>query len=95
MSTRLVCQPPRGAAQGISLSHLPVLLGRAKESDVRVPDQWVSRRHCRIEERNGVLVVKDLGSKHGTWLNGERVEEAEIHAGDRLAIGLTILIADY
>ena len=95
MNARLVCHPPRGGAQEISLSHLPVLLGRAEESDVRVADRWVSRRHCSLEDRHGVLVVRDLGSTHGTWLNDHRIEEAEFHPGDRLAIGLTTLTADY
>ena len=95
MNARLVCQQPRGNTKEIRLSHLPALLGRAEESDVRVADSWVSRRHCRLEERHGVLVVKDLGSRHGTWLNDQRVEEAELHPGDRLSIGLTVLTADY
>jgi hypothetical protein len=54
---------------------------------------WVSRRHCSIEDRHGVPVVRDLGSTHGTWVNDQRVKEAEIHPGDRLSIGLTTLTA--
>jgi pSer/pThr/pTyr-binding forkhead associated (FHA) protein len=93
MHARLVCQSPQGIAKEISLSHLPVLVGRGEEVDVQVPDLWVSRQHCQIDQRHGVLVVKDLGSRHGTWLNDQRVEEAEIHPGDRLAIGMTTLTA--
>jgi hypothetical protein len=82
-----------GGAREVRLSHLPVVLGRAEQSDVRVPDCWVSRRHCSIENRHGVPIVRDLGSTHGTFLNEQRVQEAEIHPGDRLEIGLTTLTA--
>jgi pSer/pThr/pTyr-binding forkhead associated (FHA) protein len=58
-----------------------------------VADRWASRLHCRIEDHQGVLVVRDLGSKHGTWVNDHRVQEAEIHPGDRVGIGLTVLTA--
>jgi predicted component of type VI protein secretion system len=93
MYLRVVCQPPTGTPREIRVSHLPALLGRGDQSDVRVPDMWVSRRHCRIEERCGTPVVRDLGSMHGTWVNDERVQEAEIHPGDKLSIGLTTLTA--
>ena len=65
------------------------------EADVRVRDQWVSRRHCQLDLRDGVLVVRDLGSKHGTWVNHRRVEEATVLPGDELNIGVTTLRADY
>jgi pSer/pThr/pTyr-binding forkhead associated (FHA) protein len=95
MVARLVCQVGIGKVQEIPLSHLPVLVGRSEQADIRLEDRWMSRKHCEIDARNGVLVVRDLGSRHGTWLNNQRVVEAEIHPGDELAIGLTTLQADY
>jgi pSer/pThr/pTyr-binding forkhead associated (FHA) protein len=94
MQARFVCQPPGGVPWEIRLSRLPARLGRGEQVDVRVDDHWVSREHCQIDRRQGALIVKDLGSRHGTWINDQRVEEAEIHAGDRLGIGLTTLIAE-
>ena len=94
MTAKLVSQSVT-SPQTFSLSHLPVLLGRADEADVRVKDQWVSRRHCQLDLRDGVLVVRDLGSKHGTWVNHRRVEEATVLPGDELNIGVTTLRADY
>lgn len=94
MIARLVSQS-KFSPQTFSLTHLPVLLGRAEEADVRVEDQWVSRRHCQLDQRDGVLMVRDLGSKHGTWVNHQRVDEAPILPGDELEIGITTLRADY
>ena len=77
------------------LSRLPVTVGRGDEADVRVTDPWVSRLHCQIEVRRGMLYVRDLGSKHGTWVNHRRVEESLVFPGDELEIGLTALLAEY
>jgi pSer/pThr/pTyr-binding forkhead associated (FHA) protein len=46
-----------------------VLVGRVEQVDVRVDDSWVCRRHRQIDARSGVLVVRDLGTKHGTFVN--------------------------
>lgn len=79
----------------IQLDHFPVVCGRGEDVDVKILDRWVSRHHCRIEQRDGLLVVTDLGSKHGTWVNHQRVLEAAILPGDELEIGLTTLTAVY
>ena len=72
----------------IRLKHLPVVLGRSVDADVHLDDQWASRCHCEISEANGTLVVRDLGSRNGTLVNGQYVQEARLNPGDRLTIGL-------
>jgi pSer/pThr/pTyr-binding forkhead associated (FHA) protein len=48
----------------------------------------VSKRHCQLNCDQGALKIRDLGSRNGTYLNGERINgEAEIKAGDRVKIG--------
>lgn len=83
------------APRQIALDRFPALLGRSPEATIRLEDEWVSRRHCRIERRGRTLVVRDLGSKHGTFVNGKRLTESPLHPGDKLRIGLqTFMVTD-
>ena len=79
----------------LSLGRLPLTIGRGDETDLMIIDRWVSRRHCEIFERDGMLAVRDLGSRHGTQVNGEAITETALNPGDRLCLGLTTLIAHY
>jgi pSer/pThr/pTyr-binding forkhead associated (FHA) protein len=58
-----------------------VTLGRTRTCDVRVPDdiEGVSRMHARLHWNNGWLVLEDLGSTNGTWMNSERVKSVVLH----------------
>jgi diguanylate cyclase (GGDEF)-like protein len=60
---------------------------------VGVNDAGVSRRHARIVRIDGPrYVLEDLGSKNGVFVNGRKVETAELAAGDRLQIGPTLVL---
>ena len=71
---------------------LPVVIGRADEADVVVDDRWVSRVHCELSLIDGQLFVRDLESKHGTYVNERCINCEAIQAGDRLEIGLTTFL---
>ena len=71
---------------------LPLIIGRSPEATIRVGDRWASRRHCEITERDGLLVVRDLGSTHGTLLNGQPITESTLTPGDKLTVGLVTLL---
>lgn len=63
-------------------------LGRHPESDVFLDDVTVSRRHAEITRDGARLLVRDVGSLNGTYLNRERIEdEAPLHHGDELQVG--------
>ena len=79
----------------ISLEHLPVTVGRSWDAEVFLSDPYVSRRHCRIDQIDGTLVVRDLGSKNGTAVNGLYVVEAHLMSGDKLTVGQTKFRAHY
>jgi pSer/pThr/pTyr-binding forkhead associated (FHA) protein len=70
---------------------IPVIVGRSSQADVRLNDRWVSRRHCEIDQIDGRVVLRDLGARHGTYVNGNRVSEAVLNTGDTIRIGLTVL----
>ncbi len=63
---------------------LPLLVGRGRDVALTVPHALVSRRHCEIIERTGRLVVRDLGSLNGTFVNNQRIETEQILEPDQL-----------
>ena len=68
----------------------PVLIGRSRDADVCLPDPSVSRRHASLVKREGQWFVTDLGGRHGTTINGVRVEPnqpAVAAEGDFIRIG--------
>ena len=91
MRVQLVSVGPATPKRRIVVKRLPAMIGRSPDAQVRVSDPWVSRRHCEIDRDDGALVVRDLGSKHGTFVNGERTGTAPLLPGDRLTIGATSL----
>lgn len=64
-----------------------VTVGRRQDCHLRVPTRDVSRRHCELVVAKGSVAVRDLGSSNGTFVNGKRVAETTLKAGDRLKIG--------
>jgi len=67
-------------------------IGRDASNDVVLDDRYVSGRHCRVEEVAGVYRVEDLGSSNGTRLNGVRVEQGYLDAGDHIGVGRAVLV---
>jgi hypothetical protein len=85
---------PGRAARRIPVSGAPIRIGRAPECELVLKDSRVSRRHARLHARDGVLVLTDLGSTNGTRVNGHRVTEMVLGAGDRIEIGDTRLVVE-
>jgi pSer/pThr/pTyr-binding forkhead associated (FHA) protein/subtilisin family serine protease len=62
-------------------------IGRAADNAVRVGDELASRRHARVEQREDEFVITDLGSTNGTYVNGRRVHQQSLRAGDEIRVG--------
>jgi pSer/pThr/pTyr-binding forkhead associated (FHA) protein len=62
-------------------------VGRHPESDIFLNDVTVSRHHCRFVTKGSTLTVEDSGSTNGTYVNDERVDTAELGAGDEVLVG--------
>jgi two-component system, cell cycle response regulator len=76
-----------------SLDRDEIVIGREGGSDVMVPIDTVSRRHCRLQQRGGTIFLSDLGSTNGTALNDEALapnQEFALRSGDRIRVGSAI-----
>ena len=78
-------------ADRVPLTPAGVTIGRSRSSDVHLADGRASRRHARIDLRQGVFVISDLGSANGTLVNGQRVQRQVLRDGDEIRIGDTRL----
>lgn len=85
---------PNRAARRVPASGAPIHIGRSPECELVLRDSRASRRHARLTARNGVLVLTDLGSTNGTRVNGHRITEVVLGAGDRIDIGETTLVVE-
>ncbi|PYX73292.1 MAG: serine/threonine protein phosphatase [Acidobacteria bacterium] len=74
--------------RSITLDHTPFTVGRKVDKDLVVPDPRVSRDHALILSEDGEFYVVDQGSKHGTFVNGERVQRQKLQRNDRLEFGV-------
>jgi hypothetical protein len=68
-----------------------IVVGRSSELDMVLVEDMVSRRHARIECDDDQIVIEDLGSTNGTFVNGEKIKRATLKEGDRVLIGTSIL----
>ena len=87
MNINLVLIKTDGSRKIFPLPSSVTVIGRRDDCDLRIPLMNVSRRHCQLNYSDGVLRIRDLGSRNGTYLNGERVDEAEVRPGDSNKVG--------
>jgi CheY-like chemotaxis protein len=72
----------------IALTRFPFVIGRHPDCDHRLPDPWISRRHCSFFLQDGQVRLVDLGSRNGTYLNGQPILTSQpVHEGDRVDLG--------
>jgi pSer/pThr/pTyr-binding forkhead associated (FHA) protein len=91
-SALLVVQRGPGAGSRYLLDTDLSTVGRHPESDIFLDDITVSRRHVEFRRENDTFRVHDVGSLNGTYLNGDRVDDAELQNGDEVRIGKFRLI---
>ena len=80
---------------GFELENTPASVGRNREADFCLDDRHVSRQHCEIERVEDMLVVRDMDSSNGTYVNGLKVSEAILKPGDKLTVGVISFIVEY
>ena len=83
----LICVEGPLAGQEFEIPNGGLVVGR--EGHVRVPDEFLSRRHFEVaRDEDGVVRVRDLGSRNGTFLNTLPARNTKIHAGDEIRAGV-------
>lgn len=95
IEVELIVRDQSGVETRVRVTQLPAVLGRDPKSAVHLTDPWVSRLHCVLNELDGTLVVCDLGSKHGVFVNGHRVYDSHVLPGDRITLGQTRVAVQY
>src|SRR3954454_9120941 len=85
----------RSANQTLKLTDGVNTVGRHDDCDLRIKSSQVSRKHCELFEKKGMLLVKDLGSANGTFVNGKKVQGQQVlEPGDELTVGgITLRVA--
>jgi hypothetical protein len=68
-----------------------IIVGRSSELDMVLVEDMVSRKHAKITASSDQIIIQDLGSTNGTFVNGEKVKKARLKEGDRILIGTSII----
>jgi hypothetical protein len=84
--------PDGGTQRTYEISTPLIILGRGTDCDLRLVDPGVSRHHAEIRVEDGEVVLVDLGSTNGTFVNGQPVRRVTLTDGTRVTLGRTTLI---
>ncbi len=88
MGFQLVVVQGRSASQLLKVGAGVMTVGRQQDCQLRIASSQVSRKHCQIFEKKGLLLVKDLGSSNGTLVNGKKIADQRVlEPGDELTVG--------
>jgi hypothetical protein len=68
-----------------------IVIGRSSDLDMVLVEDMVSRKHAKISTAGQQIVIQDLGSTNGTFVNGEKIKKVRLKEGDRILIGTSII----
>jgi len=92
--SRLVLKFENAVLKEVPLGTSPVTIGRAPDNDIHIDNLAVSNYHARVYVEAGSLVIEDLNSLNGSFLNDIRVERAMLKDGDAILIGKHEILVD-
>ncbi|MEN1705290.1 MAG: FHA domain-containing protein, partial [Planctomycetota bacterium] len=93
MTQKLQIRLADGRGRPIKLGAEPLTIGRHPDNRLRIKDEKASRHHCvieQLEEHDNQFMLRDLKSRNGTQVNGERVFARVMNAGDLIQIGAIV-----
>jgi sigma-B regulation protein RsbU (phosphoserine phosphatase) len=86
---RLVVRETTGVEREVEIARTPFTLGRQSDNDLVLLDNRISRRHaCILQDAHGYL-IEDAQSRHGTFVNGERITSCPLANGDQISLGIS------
>jgi pilus assembly protein CpaF len=95
MAFEIVVSEKAGPGQRLELGSDDITVGRAEENDICLPRRNISKKHTRIAVEGGAVVVSDLASTNGTWVNGRKLDAPQsIGPADRIHIGDFVLTVE-
>jgi pSer/pThr/pTyr-binding forkhead associated (FHA) protein len=92
MQAVLVMFRADGERRSFSITRDMTVIGRREDCDLRIPLGDVSRKHCRLVQDGDGIRIEDLGSSNGTYVNGQRVQEAMVTPGDSIQVGPIVFV---
>lgn len=86
MDARLVIVGGKASKSQVSV-RLPAVIGRSREADLTVAHPMVSRKHCELYEVDGLVMIRDLGSLNGTFVEQNQISEAALDPEAEFTVG--------
>ena len=83
---RLIVKDTFGTEREVEISRTPFSLGRQNDNDLVLPDNRISRCHAHILQKGAEYLIEDASSRHGTFVNGERVVSHSLKPGDQISL---------
>jgi predicted component of type VI protein secretion system len=88
MDIRLVIRTGKHAGKAVRVARDKFFIGRSPKCHLTITNSAVSRHHCAILVGKGVVAVHELGSRTGTFVNGEKIEkQTRLRSGDKVRVG--------
>lgn len=87
MDVNLIAVSPKGNQKTIPLQKDVVIVGRQPNCTLRVPLSEISRQHCQLRLTGNKVILRDLDSVNGTFVNSRKIKEEELKPGDVISLG--------
>jgi phosphoserine phosphatase RsbU/P len=85
---RLVVIEPNGVRREVAINNTPYRIGRQAGNELTLRDSRISRQQAQILSVNGTMVLEDMGSRHGTYVNGQKTLRHELQPKDQVDFGM-------
>ena len=73
-----------------NLNRPQIIIGRSSKADIQIDQEAVSRNHCKIINTGNAIMLRDMGSTNGTYVNDEMIDEYVLRDGDFIKVGRCI-----